>query len=249
MEKSNVFKTYPNCASSRLNLQNALETAFPSNKKKVNLVLNAYDEGIMDEIGKAIVLDSSVFEYWEKNLIDSYGISKENAEWTVDYWFSQYGVEICDKTYINSYKVQDGLANNVDNAISTRISHLTEERVLDISKLTNGEKIPKDMVETHLYVGTSAAISSISCIVRKSDERDDGTFMSFAGEYTGKSNKNLLILVMVYNAYNELIGYSGENTIDEGFNGCGAYSNYIFLPKDEYISKVVVRITLNPVYV
>ena len=83
---NNIFQKFPQCLSNRVNFRGILLDYFPAQKVKVNLILNAYDEGIIEAIKSASELDSVFFISWKKRLIDSYGISEENADWTVDYW-------------------------------------------------------------------------------------------------------------------------------------------------------------------
>ena len=46
MANINVFKQFPDCIATRVKLRGILADCFPTEKVKINLILNAYDEGI-----------------------------------------------------------------------------------------------------------------------------------------------------------------------------------------------------------
>ena len=114
--------------------------------------------------------------------------------------------------------------------------------------MADDDKIPKSMVEIITDVGYGNTISSFTCTIRKDFTSDDITYIKFAGGYTAKTSQYVLIMVMLYTANDELIGYDSNQEIDKDHDGKGTYSNSISIPTDEFISRAVVRLTIDPVW-
>ena len=49
---NNIFQKFPQCLSNRVNFRGILLDYFPAQKVKVNLILNAYDEGIIEPVAE-----------------------------------------------------------------------------------------------------------------------------------------------------------------------------------------------------
>lgn len=93
----NIFKEYPFCCEDRTKFKAVLLDIFPNKRAKINLMLQAYDEGIKSAIDNAGVLDNLFIYRWISIIVDTYGSSKENAEWVVNYWIENYGKQILNK--------------------------------------------------------------------------------------------------------------------------------------------------------
>lgn len=252
MANINVFKQYPDCLSTRTKLRGILADFFPTEKVKINLILNAYDEGIVDGIKKANDLNDVVFNRWKKIVIDNYGISEENADWVIDYWFSEYGVAVCGKNYKKS--IQHNAPAKKKNCVTStkplkQQVPTTVDGFVDISQMKEGEKIPKSMVEIITDSCGMANITSLTCSVRRDFQYNGHTSFKFTGEYSGKCNQYVLIMMMLYNANDELIGYNDQKKIEKNFSGQGSFSEKVQVPTDEYISKAVVRLIADPTFV
>lgn len=66
------------------------------------------------------------------------------------------------------------------------------------------------------------------------------------GEYDGKTKKGLLIIVMVFNEHNEMIGTDFDERIGEKISSHKTFSTSLTLPNYEQISRVEVRIVKDP---
>ena len=251
MANINVFKQFPDCITTRVKLRGILADCFPTEKVKINLILNAYDEGIVDDIKGAKELSSIMFGRWKKIVIDNYGISDENATWVIDYWFSEYGVAVCNKTYSKPMQEKASTQKNIDKKPTPYASGKTPSKAegfIDLAKMAVGDKVPKNRIEIITSLGAGVNITSLTCSVRKDYERNGHTSMKFTGEYSGSSSKYVLIFLMLYNANNELIGYDDDTKIRKDFNGQGSFSETVYVPSDEYISKAVVRLVYDPTF-
>ena len=245
---TNLFEQFPDCIISRKKLKGILLDYFPEERVKVNLILNAFDEGIIDEIKTCSELNQIMFGRWKKIIIDNYGVSEENAEWTIEYWFKNYG-HVCEKRYPAFENVEEVFIeeNLPPLQETTPEQKLYEEQLIDVAKMAIGHKLPKEIIEIHTDVDHNVDISSFKCAIRKDYEYGATTGFKYTGEYSGISHSNLLVFVMVYNARNELIGYDHSVPISDDFKGKRTFSETFYIPGDEFISKIIIKIAPNPV--
>lgn len=77
---------------------------------------------------------------------------------------------------------------------------------------------------------------------------EDEECIKVVGEITSDGLKNdVVIFIMGYNDADELIGASFDERIDtEDCNGFASFSDSVYLPKGELISRIVVRPVQNP---
>lgn len=244
MKNINVFNQFPDCIVNRTKMKGILSDLFPTEKVKVNLIMNAYDEGIVEAINNANELNTIMFTRWKRIVIDNYGISDENADWVIDYWFSEYGMGVCGKTYKKSIVKKA----NVSYASEKKKIQLPAGMCVNISKLKDGEKLPKEIIDKKLRCD-GVDIQSMNCSIRKDFEYNGVTTLKFTGEYAGSSKYYVLIMVTLYNANDELVAFSSDEEIAENFRGQASFSDTIRVPSDEYISKAVVRLILDPAFI
>lgn len=82
-----------------------IKDIFPEETRTVNLLMMAYDIGIVEEI-QTVNLINNIFAFkYVKKLIDDYGISRKNADWIVSIWCACYGEKVLGKK--SEIKVQD----------------------------------------------------------------------------------------------------------------------------------------------
>ena len=124
----NVFKEYPSCCDDRTRLKAILLDIIPNQKAKINLLLQAFDEGIKQSIDETEILDRQFVYRWTKIIIDGYGSSQENAEWVVNYWVNNYGKDCLNK-------------KGNETKFEMPIRELPIYLVIDNSKDLSGEKI------------------------------------------------------------------------------------------------------------
>lgn len=97
---ADIITMYPKAFINRKQLQGILKDIFPGDREnvRVNLLLQAYDQGIYQDITNSDVLDSPFVYRYKKKLIDNYGVSNEYADWTVTVWCIAYGSMVLNKT-------------------------------------------------------------------------------------------------------------------------------------------------------
>ena len=69
----------------------------PEDVKAVNLLLTAYDIGIVEDIQKTARINNTFAYRYVKQLMDDYGLSRVNADWIVSIWCVCYGSRILGK--------------------------------------------------------------------------------------------------------------------------------------------------------
>ena len=95
---ADIIKMYPNTLATKAQLQGILKDIFPGETVRVNLLLQAYEQGIFKEIASTPVIHSPFAYKFKKRLIENYGISNEYADWTVTVWCIAYGSLVLNKT-------------------------------------------------------------------------------------------------------------------------------------------------------
>lgn len=217
-------------------LKKHLSELFPTEIKKVNLLLIAYDENIVTAIEDSNELDNPLFGKWKDYLINNYGISADNAEWTVDYWFSTYGVEVCKKKYARYYK----------NHLSNKEDLTQRDEGINVSKLRAGAKLPEERIEKIIDLSNEIGTVKVKCTARRGYVSGGTTSIDFDGEIYAQINQDILMVIMLYNACNELMAFDSDFVISKTCNGNHFFSISLRVPSDECISKAVVRIMIAP---
>lgn len=86
-----MLGNYIDSIETRLRFSGLLKDFFPENKMQVNLILSAYDLGILQEIKKIQFIDNAFAYRFIKMLMNDYGISESNAKWCIHTWCVCYG--------------------------------------------------------------------------------------------------------------------------------------------------------------
>ena len=69
----------------------------PEDVKAVNLILMAYDMGIVEDMNKTARINNTFAYRYVKQLMDDYGMSRVNADWIVSMWCVCYGSHLLNK--------------------------------------------------------------------------------------------------------------------------------------------------------
>lgn len=250
--KSNPFELCPDCLENRSKLKGILADFFPSEKIKINTLLAAFDEGIVDVINSAVKLDDILVGRYVKLLTLDYGLSETNARWAIFYWIDEYGVKILGKQKVvnPSRKPQ-----NANNSTSAPPNHNRQQivnppaNVVFVKKLQDDEKLPKDLIVRYPAEEQKIGITDFKCSVRKEYDCNNYVYLKITGEYSGKVNKYILLVFMIYNANGQLIGADFDEEIDNDFHGQKTFSTSVQVPIDEYISKIAIRLTPDPTFI
>lgn len=70
----------------------------PEDVKAVNLILMAYDMGIVEDMKKTAKINNTFAYRYVKQLMDDYGMSRVNADWIVSVWCVCYGARTLGKS-------------------------------------------------------------------------------------------------------------------------------------------------------
>ena len=91
-----MLKDQPSCTDDRKTLRALLLDLLPQDKLQQNLILNAYDEDIVDRLKPSSDVTLRALQM-VKTLTDGYGITKDSAVWAVVSWCHMLGTsEIAD---------------------------------------------------------------------------------------------------------------------------------------------------------
>ncbi len=215
-----------------------------------NLLVMAFDSGLLEDISDEVELDQVFFDEHVEKMERDYGLKHENAIWLVNTCCSLYGESVlmleCD------YSVP-GTSISAMSSVDTKSVPLSREvksssECIDLALLREGEKIPKTMVQRILDAERDMYIDDFALTVTNYGEFIDTKLIKVIGEITSDGLKNdVVIFIMVYNDADELIGASYKTRIDkEECNGFASFSDTVFLPKGELISRIVVRPVQDP---
>ena len=122
------------------------------------------------------------------------------------------------------------------------------EGAVSIAAMEEDEKFPKERVLLHPEEYQVQGVSNFKATVYKDYESDGYAFFAVKGEYDGKTSDRLIIISMVYNAENELIGASFKEVIKAKIRSHKTYSQSVKVPNNEFVSRVEVKIAKDPVF-
>lgn len=250
IDDNNPFIMCPDCLHNRAKLKGILCDFFPEERLKVNVVLAAFDEGIVDTIESATELDNILAGRLIKVLVADYGISEDNARFAAEYWFGQYGEGVLEKTckiHFEETKPAPAKKQAIPQPKS-QPALVPTSGVISVKKMQEKEKLPKDIIHRDVAVEQQYGLTDFRCAVTKDYVSDRYCSFKITGEYTGKVSQYLLIVFMAYNANNELMEADFGYKIDNDFKGHKTFSMSLQIPNDEHISKIIMKIIPDPVF-
>lgn len=193
---SSLLQTVPGCIGDRQKLKATLMDILPSKKREVNLLLCAYDEGVIEKLRN--FTDPTLHALcMVKTLSDEYGLTKDAAIWSIMTWCHILGkVEIACS--LEELPFDKGKTNNATHVLGkTRIigigtykagfdfkpgdinlAHLTKDLhspgFIDEVKVLHGGTI-------ECYINTSSSIKGAKKICSFSEschlEIEDGQYL------------------------------------------------------------------------
>ncbi len=89
-----LIRDYPDALSDRRRLQALLLDFFPQDKRKRNLLLIAYDDGIVDEMRGLVQLDKVMMHRFVRSIEQGYDIRTKSAEAAVKAWAKAMGLSM-----------------------------------------------------------------------------------------------------------------------------------------------------------
>ena len=96
-EFEQILLNYRDALSVRSRFAGLVKDYMPGNPMQINLLINAYDLGIAQEIEKSPTINHAFAFRFVKRLVDEYGISRSNADWAVSMWCVCYGQNVLKK--------------------------------------------------------------------------------------------------------------------------------------------------------
>lgn len=115
-----------------------------------------------------------------------------------------------------------------------------------ICTMMKGDKIPKERIVLWHDEYQALGITNFRATAIKNDGYGGVAVFAINGEYSAKTNEQLLIVLMVFNSFNEMIGAGFDERIEEGEKKRKTYSTNVTVPDNEQISRIEVRIIKDP---
>ena len=115
-----------------------------------------------------------------------------------------------------------------------------------VSSIEENGKLSKERIVLFPDEYQKLGITNFRASVIKDYVYDETSRFLVNGEYDGKTKKYLLIIIMVYNEQNELIGVDFDERIKDKIRSHKTYSASVTLPNYENISRVEIKIIKDP---
>ena len=117
--QSDILNNHLQCLENRTMLRNLLMDYFKGNNLMVNIILDAYDMGIVDIINQTDCIDNLLLGKCIKKLQNDFGVSAENANSSIQFWISEYAIAcLKKKVELNTqYEIKKTNTNNYVNII------------------------------------------------------------------------------------------------------------------------------------
>ena len=250
-----VLKKYPEALSDRTRFLGLLRDFFPNDRLHTNLLMMAFDIGIYTDIERVNELNNILFGRFTKILISDYGISEENAAWSVKTWFTSYG-ELLGKQ--NTCEMFEETTPTIENEPKRmRQPQAKKQPVefskqkIDLSSYKDGQKLPKSILRRESAIEKKFGFTDMKFTISKDDWFGESDALKIVGElYGNKLTCDYVVLVFtVYNENGEIIGADfGEKISGDDFEGYCTVSRMVDVPKDEYISEIRFRPILDPCF-
>ena len=116
-----------------------------------------------------------------------------------------------------------------------------------IKELQKNDKIPAKMIKYHVKDNKKLGIEKLKCVIRVNFSYDNNTNFDVVGDHSGENTEQLVVLAMIYNGNNQLIGMKSDAKISAGFTGRDTFTiEYLEAPIDETISYIDIRVIKDP---
>ena len=139
MELKKIITEHPNVLNNVAMFKGILLDTYnqPENKGKINLLLNAYEIHITDEIAQND-LDDVFVERMKKKLVSTYSVTDNSAEWAIKTWCSEYGNGILGKEIGFSAFVTDDEVDEITTPNTAPVIENSKQLVLKDGTLYEG---------------------------------------------------------------------------------------------------------------
>lgn len=96
-EFEQILTKYHDAIAVRSRFSGLMKDYMPGHPMQINLLLNAYDLGIVKEIETVSTINQAFAFRFVKRLTEEYGVSRANADWAVSMWCVCYGQSVLKK--------------------------------------------------------------------------------------------------------------------------------------------------------
>ena len=104
---ANLIQDYPDALSDRKKLQALLLDFFPQDKRKRNLLLLTFDDGIVHEMKGLVQMDKMILHRFVRSIEQGYDIRTKSAENAVSAWARAFGL-LTEEKKVDSLPAEDG---------------------------------------------------------------------------------------------------------------------------------------------
>ena len=104
---ANLIHDYPDALSDRKKLQALLLDFFPQDKRKRNLLLLVFDDGIVNEMKGLVQMDKMILHRFVRSIEQGYDIRTKSAEAAVSAWAKAFGL-LTEEKEVESPPAEDG---------------------------------------------------------------------------------------------------------------------------------------------
>lgn len=255
----NIFLLCPDCLISRTKLKNALSDLFYDDKLSINIILSAYDMGIVSKISSQKIIDSYFFQKCQKELICEYGLTESNARNSLQFWIKNYAAGLLNISIdVNDLNLETPKSEN--NSIpqfpsdSTNVlgsEYTFPNTLVDVSKLKRNDKFPKSLFRIDLFGGSEFTVENFNACVRKkydTDEDYDTSFLSVLGEFTGSkgAKSTIMMAVVIHNDKGYPISVDARSFATRDFSKKCHFDIELTIPSYELISDVTFTFSYAP---
>ena len=188
----------------------------------------------------------------------------EEIEGIILNWVNEHSVKLCceekigDKDLATEMSSQQKPTLNPQDFSDLGLSALAKSlqmvnkatdasKPLSMEKMKLYEKLPKERIERYPDIERKFGIKEMKCSVSRGERFDWDCHtenLLVRGELSGRLPKDILLLVMIFNGQGEMIEYN-QIPIYHGEKS-ESFSEDISIPKDETISKVIIRPIYRP---
>lgn len=225
----NMIRQYDQALADRKVFVGLMRDLFPEDNKKANLIIDAFDLGIAEEIQKASEIDNAFAYRFVKQLEDDHGISRQNAEWAVSTWCVCYGKNVLQKACGITISTEVSMTKDTNAGKNDRQQRPARPYTRGILPVTigvdtNGNDIIHDFAGTphvlvcgHSGTGKTCFVQTVLTMMAKEHSVDEVGYVIFDSKSTDYLEFNRLphLLVPVINDGKRFAGalaWAGEVT-------------------------------------
>lgn len=258
----NIFDICPDCINTRAKLKSFLSDVFLDEKLAINIILSAYDMGIVSKLSTQNNIDSVFFIKCQKELMNNFGLTEKNAKDSLMFWINYYAKPILNSNVNfdvssiepNADETNDSSTASKKTSLKYNPVYTPSDSLVDIFYLGEDEKLPKSVIRIAYHFDTNISVSDFRANIRKkyyTDEESDHTYIDVLGEFIGTKDakSNVLMAVVVHNEKGYPLGASTVYFTPQEFKKKCHFDFDILIPSYEFISDVTFNFSYHPTFI